>query len=74
MIAHRIQSEPLILLIQKVSRHKFTTDHHVQSFVHEAKKLVLHFFAMEVTLSEFCSLESNTIHAPEYGIEVCCDK
>ncbi|KAK7476495.1 hypothetical protein BaRGS_00032243 [Batillaria attramentaria] len=52
-----------------VEVHKFTAAHHVQTCLNEKKKLLTHFFAMEVTLEKFSALEANVLQAPEYGIE-----
>lgn len=43
---------------------------HVVSFVNKNKKLVLHFYGKEVTLSLFQEIELGNLKAPDYGSEV----
>ncbi|XP_022342132.2 U8 snoRNA-decapping enzyme-like [Crassostrea virginica] len=42
---------------------------HVVSFVNKNKKLVLHFYGKEVTLSLFQEIELGNLKAPDYGSE-----
>ena len=52
------------------TKHAFSDDERIASYLHEGKNLVLHFYLKEVSAEEFFALETNTLHAPEYGIEV----
>uniref|UniRef100_A0A0B6Y0Y0 U8 snoRNA-decapping enzyme n=1 Tax=Arion vulgaris TaxID=1028688 RepID=A0A0B6Y0Y0_9EUPU len=52
-----------------LSKYSFRDEDHIASYVHEAKRLVLHFYMMEVTAEDFVVLEQNTLNAEEYGIE-----
>jgi U8 snoRNA-decapping enzyme len=45
------------------------TDYAV-TYLHKIKKFVLHFFVKEVTLENLKTIESNCIHAHEFGVEV----
>ena len=53
-----------------LSKHSFSDNEHVSSYLHEGKNLVLHFYVKEVSAEEFLALETNTLQAHEYGIEV----
>ena len=49
---------------------KMTNENHITSFLNEKKKLVLHFYGLEVSIAEFRNIEKNNLDAEEYGIEV----
>ncbi|BFZ10463.1 hypothetical protein BsWGS_13502 [Bradybaena similaris] len=52
-----------------LSKYLFTEGDRIALYVHEGKKLVLHFYLMEVTPEDFAVLEQKTLSAEEYGIE-----
>ncbi|CAG5136796.1 unnamed protein product [Candidula unifasciata] len=52
-----------------LSKYSFTDGDRIASYVHEGKKLVLHFYMMEVSPEDFVLLEQRTLSAEEYGIE-----
>ena len=45
-------------------------EHHVISHVLHRRKIVLHFYAKEVTLKEFNEIERAQFEAEEWGVEV----
>ncbi|RUS75034.1 hypothetical protein EGW08_017215 [Elysia chlorotica] len=51
------------------TKHAFSDNEHIASYLHEGKNLVLHFYVKEVSAEEYFALETNTLHAHEYGIE-----
>lgn len=53
-----------------LDKYSFSDTNHAVTFLHEEKKLILHFFIKEVTYDNLKSIEKNCIHAHEYGIEV----
>ena len=53
-----------------LERFRFSEENHVVSCIHEKKNLVLHFYAKEVTLEEFKSIERRNLTAADYGAEV----
>ncbi|KAL8621360.1 hypothetical protein ACOMHN_053381 [Nucella lapillus] len=53
----------------ETGKHGFTVEDHVETAVHQRKKLVLHFFAKEITEDDVCLLERRHLSAAEYGIE-----
>ena len=59
--------EEIGLDLQKFS---FEEDSHVLSCYHEKKNLVLHFYAKDLNLEDFQSIERQNLTAAEYGIEV----
>ncbi|XP_045166582.2 U8 snoRNA-decapping enzyme-like [Mercenaria mercenaria] len=52
-----------------LNKHSFKDENHSVTFLHEKKKLVLHFYIKEVTLEEFKGIEEKCPQAHEYGIE-----
>ncbi|KAH9518952.1 U8 snoRNA-decapping enzyme [Bulinus truncatus] len=52
-------------------KYSFTDDHHIAFYYHKEKKMILHFYLMEVSPEDFVSLELKTLSADEYGIETC---
>jgi len=52
-----------------LSKYSFREADRVASYFNETKRLVLHFYMMEVTPKDFVELEKNTLSAEEYGIE-----
>ena len=51
-------------------RHQLTQNDHVVSCVCSHKKLVTHFYAAEVTATEFAEIEKRVIFAHDWGSEV----
>uniref|UniRef100_A0A2C9KL81 U8 snoRNA-decapping enzyme n=1 Tax=Biomphalaria glabrata TaxID=6526 RepID=A0A2C9KL81_BIOGL len=52
-------------------KYSFTEDHHIACYYQEMKKMILHFYLMEVSPEDFATLEQKTLSAEEYGIETC---
>ncbi|XP_025107137.1 uncharacterized protein LOC112571937 isoform X3 [Pomacea canaliculata] len=52
------------------SRHIFSWDHHIQSYLHAKKQLVLHFFVMEITMDDLMEVAMKSLGAKEFGTEV----
>ena len=67
MALNRELHEEIGLDLQKFS---FREDDQVLSCYHEKKNLVLHFYAKEVNLDDFKTIERQNLTAVEYGIEV----
>lgn len=53
-----------------LAKYSFTQDDHIISHVNTKKKLITHFYVMEVTKQQYNEIEKNSINAKEWGIEV----
>lgn len=53
-----------------LEQYAFNDGEHAISFLHEKKKLILHFYIKEVSIEQFRGIEEKCCHAHEYGIEV----
>ena len=56
-----------------LTKHAFTQKHHLVTHVNQSKKLITHFYTMEVQKQEYEAIEKNVLDADEYGIEVSLD-
>ncbi|CAL1527083.1 unnamed protein product [Lymnaea stagnalis] len=54
-----------------LEKYFFSDEHHIASYYHAGKGLILHFYLMEVSPEDYCELELKTLSAVEYGIETC---
>ncbi|KAJ8312862.1 hypothetical protein KUTeg_010235 [Tegillarca granosa] len=54
-----------------LDKYSLCDDDHVVVFCNDQKKLILHFYAKEVSLEDFKSIEMAVLSAPDYGNEVC---
>lgn len=52
-----------------LEKYLFSEEHHIASYYHAGKGLILHFYLMEVSPEDYCELELKTLSAVEYGIE-----
>ncbi|XP_060586532.1 U8 snoRNA-decapping enzyme-like [Ruditapes philippinarum] len=52
-----------------ISEFGFKETDYAVTYLHKVKKFVLHFFVKEVTLENLKTIESNCIHAQEFGVE-----
>ena len=53
-----------------LTKYSFSRKHHAMSHLNEKKRMVTHFFTMEVTEEQYEEIERNVLTAKEYGIEV----
>lgn len=53
------------------SKHEITEACYIVSHWSISKRLCLHFYALEVTLSELFEIEKSALLAKDYGSEVC---
>ena len=54
-----------------LQKHKIFAENYLVSYKCAKKSLFLHFYAKEVSLVEFKSIEMNNLKATDYGAEVC---
>lgn len=53
-----------------LDKHRLMQDHHVMSCVCSHKKLVTHFYAVEVTSAQYEDIEKRVLAAHDWGAEV----
>lgn len=53
-----------------LKRHSLVQKDHICTHVNDKKRLVMHFYALEVTKLEFLEIERNSLCAAEWGVEV----
>ena|SRR6218665_1185344 len=53
-----------------LKKYPLSQDDHICTHVNDKKKLVMHFYAKEITKAEFLEVERNALGAKEWGVEV----
>lgn len=53
-----------------LEKYRMKQENHARTYLHEKKKLILHFFVNAVALQDFKHIEKMNLSAEEYGVEV----